>query len=664
MYFKKMKLFFAVTFMLMVSLGISQNVPQGINYQAIAVDVNGISINNSPVNIRIGIYSGSAAGTLEWQETHVVTTNQFGLFAIIIGQGVTTGAGSQTNFNLINWGSASKYLKVEMDPTGGTSFVTMDNSQLLSVPYSLYSLKAGNITSPISINDLTDVDTTGTSIGKLLKWNGINWVPAKDNNSDTALFAYNSNVAHTADTALYAIHASPSDSAVYATTSGSSNYSTTSGSSTNSNHSIHSDTATYALNCIVADWQVSGNNAGATDFIGTTNAADFVIKTNNTEKMRITSAGKIGVGIAAPVASVHIVGNDGFISQGTFGTGTTMNPGAGTYMFWYPKKSAFRAGTVSATQWNDANVGNYSFATGYGTIARGIGSVAFGQTSATLVTDSFAVAMGYNCLTQGKFAVAMGNNAEAFAAYSVALGRNSYTTGIGSTSIGYHNQALAPYAAAFGYYTVADGAYSVTMGDETHSNGKTGCFIWSDNTYYSNTSLPVSQNTANNQFWVKASGGTIFYSDPTQTNFVSLAPGAGSWSTTSDKNKKEHFKSIDGEMILGKLAALPITSWNYKTQSPSIRHIGPMAQDLFAAFNFGESDTTITTSDIDGINMIALQALANRTKELKLKADEVNQLEKQVAELKEEKLKLEKRIYKIEKRLKITEDSTSSIDNK
>ncbi len=664
MYFKKMKLFFASSSMFILTLGISQSVPQGINYQAIALDINGNPINNSPINIRIGIYSGSAAGTLEWQETHSVITNQFGLFILIIGQGVTTGAGSQANFNLINWGSTSKYLKVEMDPTGGSSFVTMDNSQLLSVPYSLYSLKAANIITPISMNDLTDADTTGTAIGKILKWNGINWVPANDNNSDTALYAYTSNTAYIADTAQYAIHASPSDSAVYATTSGTSNYSTTSGSSTNSNHSIHSDTATYALNCIVADWQVSGNNAGANDFIGTTNAADFVIKTNNTEKMRITSAGKIGVGIVAPVASLHLIGNDGFIAQGTFGTGNTINPGAGTLMFWYPKKAAFRAGTVSGVQWNDASVGNYSFATGYNCIARGIGSVTTGLTCATLATDSCSVAMGYDCLTQGKFAVAMGNNAQAFAAYAVAIGRNATATAVGATSIGYHGIASGIYSTVFGDYCVSSGPYSVAMGTQTSTNGMSGSFIWADNTVYYTTGLPVSKNTANNQFWVKASGGTIFYSDPTQTNFVALYPGAGSWSNTSDKNKKEHFKFLDGEMILRKLATVPVTSWNYKTQSESIRHIGPMAQDLFTAFHFGESDTTITSSDIDGINLIALQALANRTKELSLKVNEVNQLKKEIDALNEEKRRLEKRINKIENQLKITEDSTPSNDKK
>ena len=61
---------------------------------------------------------------------------------------------------------------------------------------------------------------------------------------------------------------------------------------------------------------------------------------------------------------------------------------------------------------------------------------------------------------------------------------------------------------------------------------------------------------------------------------------------------------------------MPITTWNYISQEDKIRHIGPMAQDFYAAFRLGESDTTITTTDIDGINLLGIQALEKRSREL------------------------------------------------
>jgi uncharacterized small protein (DUF1192 family) len=64
---------------------------------------------------------------------------------------------------------------------------------------------------------------------------------------------------------------------------------------------------------------------------------------------------------------------------------------------------------------------------------------------------------------------------------------------------------------------------------------------------------------------------------------------------------------------LTKIAALPIQSWSYKSQAPSIRHMGPTAQDFYAAFGLGESELTITTTDIDGVNLLAVQALEKRT---------------------------------------------------
>jgi len=57
---------------------------------------------------------------------------------------------------------------------------------------------------------------------------------------------------------------------------------------------------------------------------------------------------------------------------------------------------------------------------------------------------------------------------------------------------------------------------------------------------------------------------------------------------------------------------IPLETWNYKTQVDDIRHIGPMAQDFYAAFGVGENDTTISTVDADGVALAAIQGLYQR----------------------------------------------------
>lgn len=643
-------IFGTLVLLLLLNNMTAQTVPQGINYQGIAKSTSNVLIANKTIGLRIGIYAGSATGTLVWEERHTNTTNAFGLFHVIIGQGASTGNGTAASFSAINWGSAAHFLKVEVDVNGGTSYVVAEQSQLLSVPYSLYSLKAGDVSKNISLNDLSDVDTTGVKVGQTIKWNGSLWLPAKDNNSDTALFAYNSNTAHLADTAQFAQKAKLVDSALYAKASGFSTHATLADSAVNALHSIKSDTATYALNCIntTNDWHLNGNTGiTATNFIGTINAADLIFKTNNAERMRITSAGKVGLGTTNPTATLHILGNDGFVEEGTFGSGTTLASGAGTRMMWYPKYAAFRAGYVSGTQWNDAQMGAYSFAVGNSTIALGVGAVATGVGSSA--RDSCSIAMGYGCSAGGKFAVALGNNAAAAGMYGVAIGRGPTANGVGAQAIGYHVVASGKYATAFGFYTTADADNATAMGYYSSTNGMKGSFVYADQTGTGSTA--VTSNTAPNQFLVKASGGTIFYTNPSSTVGVTLAAGSGSWSSLSDKNKKEHFGKVNGEEILSKIAAMEINSWNYKAQAPSIRHIGPFAQDFYNAFHLGEGETTISMVDIEGINLLALQTLITRTRLLKEKMAEIEKLNASLVELTEEKQKLESRLRKIESQL-------------
>jgi len=127
--------------------------------------------------------------------------------------------------------------------------------------------------------------------------------------------------------------------------------------------------------------------------------------------------------------------------------------------------------------------------------------------------------------------------------------------------------------------------------------------------------------------------------------FVTKIEGQVGFSTPSDSTKKENFIPAEGEDVPEKLSDIWLDSWNYIGHNPTkFRHYGPMAQAFYRAFgNDGigsiGSETTICATDINGINMIAIQALETRTAELKIKINELASLQKQV-ELQRERLEV------------------------
>lgn len=136
-------------------------VPEGFKYQSVARNTSGQTLNNTDINVRISILDESESGAVVYSETHAPTTNEFGLFTLTIGEGTPV----TSTFNSIIWGVNSKFLKVEADLTGGVSYQLMGTSQLLSVPYSLYSKQAETANMP-----------DGDSPGNTPFWNGTDWI--------------------------------------------------------------------------------------------------------------------------------------------------------------------------------------------------------------------------------------------------------------------------------------------------------------------------------------------------------------------------------------------------------------------------------------------------------------------------------------------------------
>jgi hypothetical protein len=142
---------------LFCTLLFAQTVPQGINYQAVARDASGNELINQPLTIQFSIIEDVLAGTISWQETHSVITNDYGLFTAIIGNGVSTGSGTSGSFALIDWSSLPHFLKVEIDD--GWGYVDMGTTAFMSVPY---ALRAENISDPLWENSGSATQNTNT----------------------------------------------------------------------------------------------------------------------------------------------------------------------------------------------------------------------------------------------------------------------------------------------------------------------------------------------------------------------------------------------------------------------------------------------------------------------------------------------------------------------
>ncbi|MFT3908545.1 MAG: hypothetical protein QM737_03920 [Ferruginibacter sp.] len=144
-----MKKYLTSFLLLIVPVLLFAQAPQGLNYQAVAYNGSGVPVTNQLLGVRLSILDGSATGTLVYQETQGPTTDNTGLFSIVIGNGTVVSG----TFNTINWGNGSKWLKTEIDITGGTSYVVMGTTQFLSVPYSFYADKAGNAGATLEFPD-------------------------------------------------------------------------------------------------------------------------------------------------------------------------------------------------------------------------------------------------------------------------------------------------------------------------------------------------------------------------------------------------------------------------------------------------------------------------------------------------------------------------------
>ncbi|MCR4404912.1 MAG: tail fiber domain-containing protein, partial [Candidatus Acetothermia bacterium] len=240
---------------------------------------------------------------------------------------------------------------------------------------------------------------------------------------------------------------------------------------------------------------------------------------------------------------------------------------------------------------------------------------------------------------------------------TVSGGMGNLASGIGATICGGQDNTASGVdsTACGGASNTAGGWYSFAAGFHANANHN-GTFVWADSNALSFSS------TAANEFSARATGGVRFVSaidgagNPTAG--VYLAPGSNAWSAISDRELKENFSPVDGRLILERLSQIPISEWNMRSQDPSIRHIGPMAQDFYAAFGLGESERYINSGDADGIALISIQALYQLSLE---KDEQLAQLSRELEELRASNATLQEQVGALLERLAKVEQEVEAL---
>jgi hypothetical protein len=344
-----------------------------------------------------------------------------------------------------------------------------------------------------------------------------------------------------------------------------------------------------------------------------------------------------------------------FVVRCTAGAGSLPATGTGVRMMWFPNLYAFRAGTVDSfgsTYWDLVNIGtgsaalgenvrasgNNSFAANLATTASGDESVALGNNGTASADRAFA----FNGTASGVGAVAIGSGAQATSDDALAMGPSSIAGGLASIVLG-PSIAIGSLGVAIGLQNSASGNFSVAIGKNARTANRQGSIVLGE--VCAGLSSDSVYPTPNNQCIARVCGGVKIFTNQGLTSGVELAAGGSSWSAVSDRNRKENFVAVEGEDLLLRLRSVPVSTWNYLSQERSIRHMGPMAQDLYAALGLGESDRMINSIDIDGVNLAGVQALTARTDQLRA---QVRSLTDENAALRGQVQALEARLQRIE----------------
>ncbi len=414
-----------------------------------------------------------------------------------------------------------------------------------------------------------------------------------------------------------------------------------------------------------------GNSFGAPAVLGTNDTQPLTVRSGGTSASLLVGTSRGGIRLSDAPLGVDTVG--GVANNASYGSGgsTVFGGGWGTSCYDHPSGTATAlcanvvAGVFATVGGGRANRAGVSPAIEYATVAGGSDNAAGG--------NGAAVSGGTFNFARDDYSVVSGGSENS------ALGRNSVVPG------GRQN-----YAGAAGAFAAGERAYVRSPADAGTANGDSNTFVWSDG-----QGAAAFTSTGPNQFNVKADGGVRLHNGTSQffgtqtrqmlnlwgaefaigvqantlyqrsaSNYswfiggvhcdTQNCPGAGGLEhmrltptslvvngvvlQSSDRALKENITRVDPKTMLAKLAALPVSVWNYRRDADKVRHVGPMAQDFKRLFGVGQDDKSIAAVDSQGVALAAIQGLHTLLKEkdaeiavLRRKMRDVDQLRQRVA---------------------------------